>query len=162
MIRADRLHSYPAGSRPLPRALKGHGVRWQSARTSLRTGAGLSQLSRAVPHARDQPRVKRLPVDGYASSFGGCSAVTHWAGLTLPRPPSTAKIISSVAGRVPLSAQCPAHSEILISQGFNAMRPPRLPEGVRSSGPMSTSPSGSRPRRAETGTASNRRVFRRT
>ena len=82
---------------------------------------GLSQLSRAVPHARDQPRVKRLPVDGYASSFGGCSAVTNWAGLTLPSPPSTAKLISRVAGRVPLSAQCPAHPETLISQGSNVI-----------------------------------------
>ena len=31
----------------------------------------------AVPHARDQPRVKRLSAGGYASSFGGCLAVTH-------------------------------------------------------------------------------------
>ena len=34
---------------------------------------------------------------------------------------------------MPLSAQRPAHPEILISQGSDAKRPPRLPQGVRSS-----------------------------
>lgn len=102
--------------------------------------AGLSQLSRAVPHARDQPRVKRLSASGNPSSFWGCSAVTHLAGLALPRPPSTAKIISRVAGRVPLSAQRPAHPEILVSQGSNVIWPRRLPEGVRLSGPMARAP----------------------
>ena len=44
-----------------------------------------------------------------------------------------ADAINSVAGRLPLSAQCPAHAETLVSQGPNAKPPPRPPEDVRSS-----------------------------
>lgn len=82
-------------------------------------GGAVATLRGCATRKRSAP-VKRLPVDGYASSFGGCSAVTNWADLTLPSPPSTNKIVSRVAARVPLSAQWPAHPEILISQGSNA------------------------------------------
>ena len=65
IIGTDRLHSYAAasdGARTLPRGLQGHGVRWQGARSSWRPGPGLSQLSRTVPHVRDQARVQTVSV----------------------------------------------------------------------------------------------------
>jgi len=95
--------------------------------------SGLSRLSGAVPHVRDQPCVQRFLADGDLRSLGGCSAVTHSAGLTLQRPLSMAKIINTDAGRLPLLAQHPADPEILISQGPIPRRPARLPKEVRSS-----------------------------
>ena len=95
--------------------------------------SGLSRLSGAVPHVRDQPCVQRFLAGGDLRSLGGCSAVTHSAGLTLQRPLSMAKIINTDAGRLPLLAQHPAHPEILISQGPIPRRPARLPKEVRSS-----------------------------
>ena len=74
----------------------------------------------------------RLLADGYPNSLGRCETVTRVAGLTLPRPLSTARIIYTVAGWRPLSAQRPTHPEILISQGTIAKPPPQPLEGVRS------------------------------
>ena len=59
--------------------------------------------------------------------------VTHSASLPLPRRLSTAKTINTVAGRLPLFAQRPAHPVIPIPQGPIARHRHRLPEGVRSS-----------------------------
>ena len=59
----------------------------------------------------------------------------HQVGHTLLRPQSTAKIIYTVAGRLPLSAQRPVPPAMLISQGRVAKRPPLLPNEVRSSDP---------------------------
>ena len=59
--------------------------------------------------------------------------MTHRVSLPLARLRPTAQIINSVAGRLPLSAQRPAHAETLVSQGPSAKPPPRPPEEVRSS-----------------------------
>ena len=74
----------------------------------------------------------RLLAGGYPNSLGRCETVTRVAGLTHPRPLSTVRIISTVAGWLPLSAQRPTHPEILISQGTIAKPPPQPSEGVRS------------------------------
>ena len=59
-------------------------------------------------------------------------------GLTLPRPLSTARIINTVvAGRLPLSAERPAHPKILVLQEVISKPPSRPPEGIRSSGHVS-------------------------
>ena len=128
----DRLRSCPAGSRTLPR---GQGRTRRPAaerRSSLRARAGLSPLSGPVPHVRDQPLMQRFPASSDPSGLGRCSKVTHEGGLTLPRPPSTSQTINTVAGRLPLLAQRPAHPEILVSQRPSAKPPLRLPNGVRS------------------------------
>ena len=104
-------------------AVEGHGIQRQSSRSSLRTGGG------AVPHAREQTRVQRFLAGDNPRSLGGCSAVTPEAGLTLYHPLSTARFINTVAGRLPLSAQRPAHSEFFISLGPIAKRRLRLPKG---------------------------------
>ena len=109
----------------------------------MRIGRVLSPLSRAVPHVRDQPRVQRFPAGGAPRSFGWCSALAHSADPTLPRPPSTAKTMNTVASRPPLLAQRLAHPVSLIPQGPIARRPPRLPKGSRSSEPDSVSRSRS-------------------
>ena len=88
-----------------------------------------------MPHVSDPPRVQWFPAGGNSSGIGGCSEVTHEAGLTLLRPLSTAKIINTVAGRLPLLVQHPGHPEILISKGPIARHPSRLPNWVRSSEP---------------------------
>jgi len=75
--------------------------------------SGLSQLTGAVPHVRDQPRVQRFLAGGDLPSLGEYSAVTRSAGLTLQRPLSMAKIINTAAGRLPLLAQHPAHPKSL-------------------------------------------------
>ena len=77
--------------------------------------------------------MQRFLAGGDLRSLGGCSAVTHSAGLTLQRPLSMAKIINTDAGRLPLLAQHPADPEILISPGPIPRRPARLPKEVRSS-----------------------------
>ena len=79
--------------------------------------------------------MQRIPAGGDPRSHGGCSAVTHEVGLTLPRPLSTGKATNAVAGLPPLLTPRPAHPEILISHSLIAKSPPRLPKGV---GPSET------------------------
>ena len=79
--------------------------------------------------------MQRIPAGGDPRSHGGCSAVTHEAGLTLPRPLSTGKAIDAVAGLLPLLTRRPAHPKILNSHSPIARSPPRLPKGV---GPSET------------------------
>ena len=140
MVRTDRLHNCPSGSRTLPRGLGRTRDRQERARSLLRIGGGLSPLSRAVPHAREQPGVQRFLAGGDPRSFGGCSAVSHSADPTLPRPLSTAKTINTVAGRLPPLAQRPAHPVVLIPRGPIARHLPRLPNGVRSSESAESAP----------------------
>ena len=99
----------------------------------MRIGGGLSPLGRAVPHVRDQPRVQRFPAGSYPIGPGGYSAVTHRSCPALLRLLSTAQIINPVAGRPPLSAQRPAHPEVLATQGPSAKPLSRPAEDVRSS-----------------------------
>ena len=140
MIRTDRLYNCPAGSPTLPRGPGRTRGRRERAKISLRIGGGLSPLSRAVPHLTDQPRAQRFPDGDDPHSLGVCSAVTHLAGLTLPRPLSTDKTINTVAGRLPLLAQRSAHPVIPIPQDPIARHPSRPPQGVR----LSESPWGGR------------------
>ena len=82
------------------------------------------------PACRD--RAERVAAES-ASRLGGCSGVTNPVGRTLPRPLSRAKTINMAASRLPLSAQLPAHPEILVLQGPIAKPPSRPPKDVMSS-----------------------------
>ena len=138
MNRTHRLHICPARPRTLPR---GPGRTRGSAgeRKEFIEGWGrLSTLSRAVPHVRVHPRAQRFLVGGDSRSFGRCSAVARSADPTLPHPLSTAKPINTVACRLPLLAQRPAHPVILIPLSPIARHPPRLPKGVWSSESQTT------------------------
>ena len=78
-------------------------------------------------------RVQRFPVGSYPSRSRGHSGVIYQVGSTLQNPLSTAQIINPVAGRPPLSAQRPAHPEVLATQGPSAKPLSRPAEDVRSS-----------------------------
>ena len=78
-------------------------------------------------------RVQRFPAGGYPIGSGGYSAATHRICPALLRPLSTAQITNPVAALLPLSAQRPAHPEVLVAQGPSAKLPSRTAEDVRSS-----------------------------
>ena len=59
----------------IPRQMRGE--RWIRPLRQCERRSGLSKLSWAVPHVRDQPRVRRFLAGGDLRSLGGCSAVTH-------------------------------------------------------------------------------------
>ena len=80
---------------------------------------GVYGISRETGHNR----VQRFPDRGYPVGFGGSSAVTHRICPALLRPLSTAQNINPVAERPPLSAQRPAHPEVLVTQGPRAKPP---------------------------------------
>ena len=86
-------------------------------------------ISRETGHNR----VQRFPAGGYPIGSGGHSGVTHRICPALPRLLSTAQIINPVAGRPPLSAQRPAHAEVLVTQSPSAKPLSRPAEDVRSS-----------------------------
>ena len=88
---------------------------------------GVYGISRETGHNR----VQRFPDRGNPIGFGGYSAVTHRICPALLRPLSTAQIINPVADRPPLSAQRPAHPEVLAPQGPSANPPSRPAEDVR-------------------------------
>ena len=68
---------------------------WRNLTGSCRT----DDTSRGTGHKR----VQRFPAGGYSSRLGGCSEVTRLVGLTLLHALSTAIIIDTAAGRIPLS-----------------------------------------------------------
>ena len=78
-------------------------------------------------------RAQRPPAGSYPIGSEGHSGVTHRICPALPRLLSTAQIINPVAGRPLLSAQRPAHHEVLATQGPSAKPLSRPAEDVRSS-----------------------------
>lgn len=82
-----------------------------------------------------QKGVQRLPAGGNPSRPACSCGVTHQLALTLPHQQSTAGIINTLAGWLPLSAKRPVRTEVLTLHESISKPLPRPPEGVGPSKP---------------------------